>query len=511
MNRFSNASAFSAQLPLWAIFSMALIGCTDSSSLSIELSFPQTEFLSPIEGNEVAEITLEARYGADVVSLSRSVTDSSKGIDLGNLTEGDEVSIAVELRAANRQILGFGRTPTPVAVSTTETTAVKLNMRRPLAYVSNQDGSLVAIDASKELATAISPPIEVSGTPVASAPSRDGGDLFVALESGGATSVSLVSTSTHRPSRQVISGLAPGVVDLIATEDGGTLVLAHRVGLGATLGGVSVVDIDEGTRQFVALGSTERIAVTASGDIFALVDRSASCAVPPRSAVIKRLSVSNPTAAVDLPFAGSAGDLAIDPSTGDVLVANPCAGQIVAFDGAGNERPFAVLSGVGALASSDGRLIAAGIDADSGINLRIFAGATELSINVPPLVERTESVDLDTDGQRAEIVAAADGAAIVDLAAVPGAERIALLTNTFYAIEPGAFGTTPAMEVTASEYLLIDASTQSTVHRLRTRCELVVDYQGEFLPNWRCGRSADQLESAITFEPETISILYGAR
>ena len=510
--RTSFLAVATKRVAVLAAIASASAACTDAGGLSIRLSLPAAEELSPAAEVPIANVTLVVRDSiGEVERRTRTMSEAGSGLDLGSLSPNEALNVAVELRSVGGQLLGYGRSPAPIEVRAGKNTVIELNVRRPLAYLPNQTGMLVAVDASRDLASAITPGIDVSGTPTATALSGDGGDLYVALASGGTSTLALVSTSTHLPSREIASGLRPAPTDLVLSDDGVYAALGHRSLAGGAPGGVTVIEVPTGTATFVELGSVSRLTIDTRGELFALADRSTSCLEPPRVATLYRLSLGDVESRAQLAYAGSASDIATNPATGGLLVADPCSGEVteLSVDESSATRFFALV-GASALAASEDQILIAGIDA-TGLTAVTVSPSGEL-INTVALPAPTESMiseDLGGEGQSVSIEVEADEAAVLDLAAVPGSESFVVITRTLYDVV-GA-GNIPSMSSNVWEYQLIDASSETAVHRIRTACELDVRPDFDDLPNWRCGRDSDQLALEPQFKLETISVLYGAR
>jgi hypothetical protein len=179
------------------------------------------------------------------------------------------------------------------------------------------------------------------------------------------------------------------------------------------------------------------------------------------------------------------------------------------------------LPAASAVAIHDGKLIAAGNTvAEGGVAMALVTldlmtpGAEPVTVELQALKERTVSRDLDQSGQVVEVVAGADAAAVVDMAAVPGTDRIALVSLAVFRIDAtldSGFEVTPDMLLTAWEYQVVD-SAGTLVQRVRTRCDLQVEIDpNTIFTDWECGQADNQSVSAVEFEPLTLNALFGSR
>lgn len=498
-------------------------GCGEGG-LTIRLDLPEEPSLSPISGQAVTEVALVVR-GADGRSQRLSRTgDSRDGLSLGRLAEG-EVSLSVELLGSTGRLLGYGRAPEPVAVRSGADVEVAINVRRPLVYLSGHPDELAIFDASEDARGAITGGVSLGQVAAATATSADGAEIFVATEGASGAAITTLSTSTHQLSEPLAS-IAGRVGDL-AISSAGFAAIAHRSDVAGAGGGVTLVDLARPeTPTHLELGDTRRVIVDDQrGAIYALVRPTVIC-VPaePVEAEIVALAISldNETPA-PLSWTGSAADIALDPATGLLYVADPCAGTISSLDPQGSAAPVPVLDlpAASAVAIHEGMLIAAGnTQSTGGVALALVSldlgtpGAEPVITELPALKERAVSGELDEGGQSVEVVAGADAAAVVDMAAVPGTDRIALVSLAAFAIAASVdsgFEVTPDMLLTAWEYQVVDA-TGALVQRVRTRCELEVEIDANTIFTvWDCGQADNQSVPAVEFEPRTLNVLFGSR
>lgn len=503
-----------------ALFALAAIGCGEGG-LTLHLELPEDPSLSPTEGGEVAEVALVTRApGGASQRLSRS-GGTGEGLDLGRLEAG-ELSLAVELRAQGGRLLGYGRTPEPLELAEGDDLDVSINVRRPMVYLSGEADELATFDASRDREGAVLSGIGLGGAAAASATSADGAEIVVATDSDPGVDLERISTSNHQPLGR-IAAVPPRVGDLAVSADGRFVVAAHRSDTGgADPGGVTIVDTgDPEHPSTVSLGDVRRVVLDPDRSAaFALSDPAVICPTdaPPESQIYE-LSLANPETPRALGWSGTAADIALDPDTGTLYVADPCRGQVLSLaPGDAAPSPVLELPAASAVAVHEGTLIAAGNAAGPQAQLAVvrmdLSGGEPRVIQLPALQERAVSLDLEDPGQQNEMVASADAVAVVDLAAVPGSDRVALVSLAIYQIEAitdGVVELTPDMELTAWEYQLVDGG-GSLIQRVRTRCDLQTFPDATtILIDWKCGQAPDQELAPVEFEPRTISVLYGSR
>jgi hypothetical protein len=506
--------------------------CSSGGVMSIDLVLPDDPALSPA-GDRVAQLTLVTwEAGQAPRSESRAVDDPGDGLDMGVLTAGREVGVAVELRSATQRLIGYGASPLPVAPERDQDTVVTLQVRRPYVYAAGSPAHLDTFDSTLDPGEeGTFGAIEVAA-PVASAPSADGAELVVIAATGETSAeLHLVATATHRPVAGAAVPIAGAVSDLAVTADGRLAVVAHD----GEAGGLTVVDLEAARRgesqvEEVELGAVGAVAVAEvpgqPARAVALVDRSRAfgcdAALPASSLAVVELSAGLPAAsAIDLgtPIA----DLAAEGGT--VYLADPCGGAIshLALDAGGTPAALFSLEAATAVAVQGGRVWGAGAappdGADGARALLVSsdqAGANMTSVALPPAQERARSTDFEGEDQRVEVVIEADKLRPFELVALPGGDLVALLTEGYFHSEEWTdiFGdpVVSEIELTTFEYLLVQASSRAVVHRVRTFCDGTAT-SGATLENFECGAESDQhtVADADMYRPLQLSAIYGGR
>lgn len=498
-------------------------GCGEGG-LTIHLDLPEEPSLSPISQQAAAEVALVVRDASGSKQRLSRTGDSRGGFSLGRLDEG-EVSLSIELLGSNGRLLGYGRAADRVAVRSGDDVEVEIKVRRPLVYLSGHPDELATFDASEDVRSTITSGVSLGQVAAATASSADGAEIFVVTEGNGSAALTTLSTSTHQIG-EVLASLPGGVGDL-AVAEAGFAAVAHRSDLAGAGGGVTLIDLARPeTPSFLELGDTRRVVFDDQrGAAYALVRPTVICQVNEQvDAEIVGLGISldNETPA-PLAWTGSAADVAVDPASGILYVADPCAGAVSALDPGSTEGPVPVLDlpAASAVAIHDGMLTAAGnTPVDGGVALALVSldlmtpGAEPVTLQLPALKERAVSVELDESGQSVEVVAGADAAAVVDMSVVPGTDRIALVSLAAFAINASVdsgFEVTPDMLLTAWEYQVVDAS-GALVQRVRTQCDLEVEIDpNTIFTEWGCGQADNQTVPAVEFEPRTLNVLFGSR
>ena len=505
--------------------------CSAGGAMSIDLVLPEDPALSPA-GDQVAELTLVTwEPGQPPQSESRAVDDPGEGVDMGVLTAGREVGVAVELRSATQRLLGYGASPLPVAPDRDDDTVVSLQVRRPYVYGAGAADHLDAFDSTLDPGDEGSFGSIALAAPVASAVTADGAELVVITADGDtAAELHLVSTATHQPIEGAAVPITGPVSDLAVTADGSLAVVARD----GESGGLIVVDLAAARRgeaqvEEVALGAVGAVALVqpAGGPAraVALIDRSRAfgCddALPASSLAVVDLAAPDAGRSIDL--AGPIADIAADLDA--VYLADPCDGAIERLTDlpAGTPEALFALEAARAVAVQGGRVWGAGtvpLSGSDGARVVLTSsdpqGADMTSVSLPPAQERARSTDFEGDDQRVEIVIEADKLRPFELVALPGGDLVALLTEGYFHSEEWTdiFGdpVVSEIELTTFEYLLVQASSRAVVHRLRTFCDGTAT-SGATLENFECGEQSDQhvLDDPDMYRPLQLSAIYGGR
>ncbi len=504
-------------------------GCSSGGAMAIDLVLPEDPALSPA-GDRLAQLTLVTwEAGQPPRSETRAVDDPAGGLDMGELTAGHEVGLAVELRSATQRLIGYGASPLPVAPDADQDTVVTLQVRRPYVYAAGSAARLDAFDSTLDPGDQGTFGGIAVPSPIASAPTADGAELVVIAASGDAAELRLVSTATHQPEEGAAVPVPGAVSDLAVTADGAWAVVAHD----GEAGGLSLVDLAAARRgeaevETIEIGPVGAVALVESPGprAVALVGRSRAfgCddALPASSLAVVDLA-AGPALASSIELAGPIADIAAQ--AGEVYLADPCGGAVerLAIDAGGEPTALFSLEAATAVAVQGGRVWGAGsLPLAGSVGARVILtsadaeGAGMTSVQLPPAQERARSTDFEGEDQRVEVVIEADRVRPFDLVALPGGDLVALLTEgSFHSEEwTDVFGdpVVSEIELTTFEYLLVQASSRAVVHRLRTFCDGTAT-AGATLANFECGVESDQhtVADQDMYQPVQLSAIYGGR
>jgi len=514
--------------PIFALLAL-LPACGQDGEVRLDLLFPDSEALAPATAS-IAEVTL-VTYQPDQPprSETRQLVDPGGPLDMGRLPVADGMTLALELRAPNQRLIGYGRSPGPIDVAGDQVTTVPMRVRKPFAYVTGHT-RLATFDTTRDAAasTAYRSWLDLGRAPVVAAPTHDGADIVLLSAAGSGSELSLLSTSTHQASSVSAVPLTAPAVDAAVTADSRWVVVGH----GGSAGGVSIVDLPAARAgnaavQLVPVGDVGEVGVgdhAARARAIALVGRASSACTGSSSLAV--IDIDARTVAKTIPLNVAARDLAVS-GDGRTAVVATCGNSLeaIGIDDDAQSRSLAQLVGASAVAVFDDRVWGVGAQPpENGKARRLLLvsigldGTGETRVELPPSQERAQSTDFSSTGQSAEQRMDADALDAYDLAVTPGADMVAILTYAYYhADEVGDFigaPIIPEMELTAYEYLLVNASTNAVVQRVRTACDLqwVSDpFNPPILDSWVCTRAAEQDVSEETYQPRQVSILYGAR
>jgi hypothetical protein len=507
-----------------------LPACQSQGEVRLDLHYPDSQDLAPITA-DVGQVTL-VTYGPDEapVAETRQLLDAGEPLDMGRIAVGDGMTLALQLRAPNQRLLAYGRSPDALDVAADQVITVPVLVRKPYAYLTGHT-RLAAFDTTRDAtaSTAYRGWLNLSRAPVVAASTQDGAFLVVLSADGVGSQMTLLSTSTHTEAAVPPVPLPAPAVGVAVSPDSRWVVVGHNGGGG----GVSIIDLvaaAQGTSdvQMVAAGNVGEVAIgdrSALPRAVALLDRAdAGCTGSSSLAVI---DLEARTVGKTIPLGSAVRDLALS-GDGRTAVVATCGGELraVAIDEDVNPNVMLTqLVGASAVAVFDDRVWGVGAQPPGGGKTRrlllvsiALDGSGETRLELPPAQERAQSTDFSADGQSAEQRMDADALDAYDLALVPGADEVAILTTAYYhASEVGDFlgaPIIPEMTLTAYEYLLVEASSNAVVQRVRTACELdwVSDpFNPPVLDSWVCTQAAGQDVSEEPYHPRQVSILYGTR
>ena len=208
------------------------VGCGPAGSVELVIDLPAEARLSPVD-DRLARFTLIA--AAEGLPARVENRDVDRAPMPGQTLAFGEVPIApgvrIELLASSPsgRLLGFGRADVG-EVTDGDSISVPVKLRRPFSYVAGGQ-SLWAFDATLESGQAYAQPVTVPAPPAAVATTPDGGEVVVAA----GTQLVLVSTSTHQSVGGTAS-LAAAALDVGVSSDGRWAAVVHA-------DKVSVVDL----------------------------------------------------------------------------------------------------------------------------------------------------------------------------------------------------------------------------------------------------------------------------
>lgn len=511
-------------------------GCVTEGQVELSLEMPTRIELSPIEA-EISQIGL-VTYLPDARprSETRQVGPDQGPLTMGRVDVGQGVRLALEMRTANRRLVGYGRSPGAFDVVADQTVVVPMNMRRPFVYVSGGTG-LATFDSTKDATVTDSyrGTIGLGRPALVAIPANDGADVVVASAAGAGGELTLVSTTDHVPSANPAIPIAAPPSDAAVTPDSRWVVVGHD----GDSGGLSVVDLAaarEGRAEtrFVTLGAVGAVSIGARAEppmAVALLDRArtSGCPTGGRNSRIAAVDLSDPDAVpIVLEHSGPLHDIAVSDDGNTVVAADACSGRLQRFSLIDDVQPteLALVPNPTAVAIENDRAWAVGtLPPGNGLARRLIVvsvdldGSGEVRVELPPAQERARAEDFSGEpGQAAEQTMDADDLFAYDIAVAPGADHFALLTSAYYhGAEEGSFlgqPIIPQMDLEAREYVLVNASTTAIVQRVRTQC--LLDWERDpfnppFLDDWSCVQDAGQDVSSEAYAPQHLSILYGGR
>lgn len=493
---------------------------------------PADTTLSPA-GSQLSEITLVSWLpGETPQAETRQVGDRTESLDMGRVEISDQVRLAVEMRSATQRLVGYGRSAGPITVEPDQIVDVPINVRRPFVYTTGAT-SIATFDSTLDLRyEAYGGSIATPAPPKVVVPTPDGAHLVVGIASGNAGQIFRIQSATHTAVDGPAIDLTLPPNDIAVASDNRVAVVAHS-GAG---GGVSIVDLETGDSQFIAIGNVDRISIgrgREAGDAeraLALVDRTVVDGCGGNASTIIGIPLDDPnnlgpTIAYEAPLR----DLAASRDTTEIVVADGCNHRLFKMDPDDDAQRVELtrVLNASAVAILDGRVWGVGTlasTADIGARLLIVSinldGEDEVRVELDETKDQAVALDFTTSGQQALNRMGADTLTAIDMAIVPGGDHIALLTRAHYEGEEFVdfiFGVLlPEMTMDTYEYMLIDTANTQAVQRLRTSCALWWDSASDpYLDRWECAAAVDQdaidPQSPQAYIPEQISVLYGSR
>jgi hypothetical protein len=499
-----------------AIALLALLaGCGDDGSVVLQLDLPDDPALDPF-GDRVVEMTLTGEVdGEELFSASRPVAEGEP-LDFGRVPIAEQVSFALRGVDGSGRTIAFGRGAAPVDVTAGAEVTVPIRVRRPFAYVSGGD-ALLAIDATLGPGEAYASTIAVPGPITSTAMSADGSEILVT----GADGMQLIPTATH-VAEPGVAALNGPVVDLAVSPDGHWAVTSHL----EPEFGISVVDLDAlragdpVAAEFIPTLRPGNVAI-GGGLIWVMQEPQNAFTCAGESSLLP-LPLDDPGAALPaVSLNGLATDLVADPVTGTAIAVRACVGQVLRVNAPDSAAQlFAEVEGATSVAIARDRVWIMGHRDGEGAHLNLASlplfGAGEMTLrDLPTLEERATALQLEQTGQGGLVQVTADGSAASDIVVLPDGEHVAMLVAAIYDTEPsgdagGGQPILPGIFMVTYEYQLVELATGLGAQRLRTTCSLSWE-TGALLDDFACALAPGQDQTAASFTPTDLAVIYGAR
>ncbi len=535
---------------------LALAGCPGEGSFDLQLVLPTDPALRP---TGMTTVTVVLTTGDESPVATTSVLDGSS-FAAGDLAVASNVHIEVQLRDVSNRLVGVGEAADLIDIVANESTSVSIPVRRPFVYASN-GSALFSFDPTLDATDGMfqGQLMGVSGPQVAVSV---GGDRLAIVSS---SQITIFATDTNKPVGNPIPLTG-------ATHDAAYIPGSRRVAV-ASDQGITIVDIDTGTKITTAVAGVDRITVgpNSDGRILAhgLIGRvqpavNALQACTGSSSIVTIDVDAQPATATAKALPEPVSDLAAAPENVGLFATLPCSGKVVKIEGdIENGNPtfsdFATLPRAAALAVAGGRVIAAGtqksapicnnnttgqpatcVDTSStkctgggpppqtsvdyvsdGAHLIVvsspLAGGMPITIDLPG---RRETIldDDDPAHQHAQVLQSF-GTVPLDLVALPGGQHVGIVTASNYYIQQLSDGIggviLPCLNATTADWLLLDLATNSIAQRVRTSCALDVgpaDPPPTGFPSWKCDVPPLGERSVFgEYVPQSVGALFGAR
>lgn len=506
----------------WAclICTVAAAACGDDGVVRLRVDLPDDPTLSPLGPDTAAVLVLRAEAdGVPPEVLSRSFDPAAGAMDFGDLPINDGVWVSVRAESPGGTLLGYGRSGAPVRVAAGVETTVEILLRKPFAFVTGAP-RLQVMDTTSDPGKRFDGEATASTDPRAVVVTPDGWAVLVARGNG----VQALATSDHQPiSGTIDTGRA--VRDLGISPDSRRAVALHD-------DGVTIIDLGGSDRTFVGIPGADGVAVSDT-TAFVLVQAYTGSACAGQTSSIVAIPLEDPgSATAPMTLATAGADLAWEPRTGALLVAEPCEDGVARVEITGDVLATQLLLPVTdatAVAATRDRVFAVGRSNQGQGAFLILAsaspdgtGATQVSL--PVTEERARADEFSETGQDTEVRVTADQVLPRDFAVLPDGDRVAILIdaefhgNEVWYTEP-VFGIDiliiPEISMVTNEYQLLDASTGVALQRLRTYCNVdeIPSPSGEtpVVESLSCTRNAGQDVSPYSFIPTHVAVTYGDR
>lgn len=491
--------------------------CADdppAGNLNLVLTLPPMGDLRPTNMTVVAVGVLHAD-GSE--TLTTTPLDGTR-FSAGEVQKGEPIRLSVELLDNGNSLVGFGKLDQTLTPDL-KNDDVTIPVRKPIVYIAT-GGTPHTIDTTRD---SLDPKYQGAIAQLANT------DLVVPIDGTEiavltSTAVSRVTTAEHKVVGSPIE-LAFGTV-----KDAAPMPGQRQIAVVTTMG-IAVVDLDAGkvtTRPltpapdriaiggdpdggFIAYVLTGRVAPATGAQV--CMGTSQVLAVSLNGAMDPPTMVSTNAAISDIAASGTA-----------VFGANPCVGEVRRLD-TGTPKLQMGLTGASALAIERNRLWAAGsipapIGPTSSEGARILLSSIQLDgsdmqqVKLPQKAE-VMTYDLDQKGELS-INMHADTEVALDLAVLPGAQRVALLTqmNSHRNGRSDQFGLViPPMDAVVNDFVLADTGTGSVVQRIRGKCTLDDHFpSGAEFDQWSCiPITGSEAPAGGEMVPLSVGALYGGR
>ena len=481
-------------------------GADQAGSIELVLSLPPTGDLRPAG---MATVAVGITHADGNENVTTTPLDGMR-FEAGDVPLDEPIQLRVELRDNTNRLVAFGRIEQTITPDRSDQ-RITIPVRKPIVYVSS-DRAVGTIDPTFD---AIEPRFQgaISGTTNANAFPLDGTELAVITNS----SLQRFTTADHKPVGSAIDVQVTAVTDAARIPGQRRAVIAGANGL-------AVVDLDAGTVRMIPGPAFARVAVGGSVETGFTAYALAGRVAPPTGATGvctgSSMVLAYPVDAVsEMPVTVAQGQFSDITATADgVFGANPCAGTVAKLGAPG---VMMMVTGAAALAVEGGRVWAAGSTPPvGGLGARIRIASMRFDGSDPQttlLPAKAEVMTYDNDTKKElSLNIHADTLVPIDLAVLPGASQIMLITrmDAHRLARFDQFGKViPEMDVVVHDLVLADPQTGSVLQRIRSRCFLdEINESDALFPDWSCVETAgSETPAGGESTPRFVGALYGAR
>lgn len=479
-----------------------------TGTVSLVLSLPPAGDLRP---TGMATVAVGITQDDGVENVTTTPLDGMR-FEAGEVPLDEPIALRVELRDNTNRLIAFGRVEQTITPDHSNQ-RISIPVRKPIIYVSS-DRAIVTLDPTLD---GFDPKFQgtIGNTAGALAFPVDGTDIGVVT--GG--SLQRIATADHKPVGTAMDLQVTGASDAAR-------VPGERRVVFATGGGAVVANLDTNEVRAIAPSpKPDRIAVGGAAGAFTVYALSGRVSAPTGTMTCAGSSMVIAYAldqANEQPRVVATGQFSDIEASGDAVYAsNPCTGKVTRIDG--NGALSIDVRGAAALAIEGQRLWAAGTapaTMSEGARVRIASmrldGTDFQEVLLAPKAE-VMTYDFD-DAKELSLNIQADTVVPLDLAVLPGAQYVALITR-MDSHRAARFDTStatkviPEMNALVHDIVLADPSTGAISQRIRAKCvlTLIAQSNAEF-PQWSC-ITATGAETPVGGEsiPTTIGALYGGR